>query len=96
VKGTLIASFVALAGLTAGAPSQAMPFAPPQEAGAGLTLVAYGCGYGWTRGPYGRCHPMGYFAAPRPAYGFYAYRPSPRPYIYAPRCWWRGGVRVCA
>jgi hypothetical protein len=46
-----------------------------------------GCGPGWARGPYGRCHPMG--AAP-------AYRPPPPAYGYYPhRCWWHNGVRVC-
>jgi hypothetical protein len=104
MRSTLIASLFALIGLSAAAPSQATPFAQAGEAGAGATLVAYGCGPGWTRGPYGRCHPMGYLA-PRPAYGFYAYHPYAHPYAYGPyaypyaygrRCWWRGGMRVCA
>jgi hypothetical protein len=93
MRRTLIASAFAVVGLTAAAPSQAMPFGPADEARVGVTLAAYGCGPGWTRGPYGHCHPMGY-AAPRPAYGFHAYHPYAHP--YARRCWWRGGVRVCA
>jgi hypothetical protein len=95
MRKTVFASAFALLGLSAVAPAQAMPFAPANEAGATATLVAYGCGPGWTRGPYGHCHPMGY-VAPRPAYGFYAYHPYAHPYAYGRHCWWRGGVRVCA
>jgi hypothetical protein len=76
-----------------------MPFPALGAAPSGVTSVAYGCGPGWTRGPYGRCHPMGgvyvapgprVYAAP-PVYGFAGpvYRP------YARHCWWRAGVRVC-
>jgi hypothetical protein len=82
MRTTLIASLFALAGLMAAAPSQAMPFAPAGEAGVSATLVAYGCGAGFTRGPHGHCHPIG---GPRP----YAHHP------YARHCWWHNGVRVC-
>jgi hypothetical protein len=88
MRRILIASLFALTGLAAAAPSQAMPFPPADEAGASLTLVAYGCGPGFTRGPYGHCHPIG---GPRPAYGYHPYA-----HPYGRRCWWRGGVRVCA
>jgi hypothetical protein len=95
MRKILFASALALIGLTAAVPAGAMPTAPLGDAGASITLVAYGCGPGWTRGPYGHCHPMGY-AAPRPAYGVYGYHPYAHPYAYGRRCWWRGGVRVCA
>jgi hypothetical protein len=55
------ASAVALICLAA-VPATAMPIAPLKDAPSGLTLVAMGCGPGWTRGPYGNCHPMGYVA----------------------------------
>jgi hypothetical protein len=44
-----------------------------------------GCGPGWTRGPYGHCHPMGYGVAvvPGPYYGFHPYA---HPYAYG-HCW---------
>jgi len=83
MRTTLIASLFALIGLAAAAPSQAMPFAPADEAG-GVTLVAYGCGAGFTRGPHGHCHPIG-----RPVYA------HPYAHPYARHCWWRNGVRVC-
>jgi hypothetical protein len=89
MRNILIASAFAVLGLAAAAPSQAMPFAPADETGAGVTRVAYGCGPGFTRGPYGHCHPMGYVA--RPVYG----APYAHPYAYGRHCWWRGGVRVC-
>jgi hypothetical protein len=82
MRRILIASAFALVGLTAAAPSQAMPFAPAGQAGAGVTHVAYGCGPGFTRGAYGHCHPIG-----GPAYH--------HPYAYGRHCWWRNGVRVC-
>ena len=96
MRKMFMASAIALLGLAA-APANAMPFPLLGDAPSGVTLVAYGCGVGWTRGPYGRCHPMGggVYVAP-PVYGFappvygYGYHP------YARRCWWRAGVRVCA
>jgi hypothetical protein len=90
MRSILIASAFALLGLSAAAPSQAMPFARADKTDAGVTFVAYGCGPGFTRGPYGHCHPMGY-VAPRPAY----VHPYAHPYAYGRHCWWRGGVRVC-
>ena len=84
------ASAVALICLAA-VPATAMPIAPLKDAPSGLTLVAMGCGPGWTRGPYGNCHPMGYVAP-----GIYAHPYAYRPYAYGRRCWWRAGVRVCA
>ena len=88
MRNILIASAFALAGLAAAAPSQAMPFGRADEAGANVTLVAYGCGAGFTRGPHGHCHPIGYLP-PRPAYA------HPYAHPYARHCWWRHGVRVC-
>jgi hypothetical protein len=92
MRKALLTAAIGLLGLAA-IPARAMPVAPLDGAAPAVTLVAFGCGPGWTRGPYGRCHPMGYVA--RPAYGFYGYRPYAHPYAYG-RCWWRGGVRVCA
>jgi hypothetical protein len=85
-------SAIMLLGLGA-VPAKAMPFGPPPGAPSSVTLVAMGCGPGWTRGPYGHCHPMGYVAPHLYGYGYY--HPYARPYAY-PRCWWRAGVRVCA
>jgi hypothetical protein len=82
MRGILIASAFALIGLAAAAPSQAMPFAPADQAPSAITLTAGGCGAGFHRGPNGGCRPNG---AP-------AYR---HPYAYGRHCWWRGGVRVC-
>jgi hypothetical protein len=95
MRNMFMASAIALLGLAA-APANAMPFPPLGDAPSGVTFVAFGCGPGWTRGPYGHCHPMGggVYVAP-PVYGFappvygYGYHP------YARRCWWRAGVRVC-
>jgi hypothetical protein len=94
MKKMLMASAVALLG-PAAVPAAAMPVAPLTDLVSGLTRVAMGCGPGWTRGPYGRCHPMGY-VAPGPAYGVYAHPYGYHPYAYGRRCWWRAGVRVCA
>jgi hypothetical protein len=82
-------AFLGLAAL----PAAAMPVAPLNAMPHCVTLVAWGCGPGWTRGPYGHCHPRG-FVARGPAYGFYARPYAPYPY-YARRCWWRAGVRIC-
>jgi len=94
MRNMFMASAIALLGLAA-APANAMPFPPLGDGPSGVTPVAYGCGLGWTRGPYGRCHPMGGVYVAPPVYGFappvygYGYHP------YARRCWWRAGVRVC-
>jgi hypothetical protein len=91
MRKALLTAAIGLLGLAA-IPARAMPVAPLDGAAPSATLIAYGCGPGWTRGPYGHCHPMGY-VAPRPAY-MYGYHPYP--YAYGRRCWWRAGVRVCA
>ena len=62
MRKSLIASALVLLGVAA-APARAMPFPPMSDAPSAATLVAMGCGPGWTRGPYGHCHPMG-------AYGY--------------------------
>jgi len=75
----------------AAVPARAMPIAPLSGAPTSITQVAWGCGPGWTRGPYGHCHPMhyGYGAvAPGPYYGYH-------PYAYR-HCWiGRWGYRHC-
>src|SRR5271157_2322089 len=43
-------------------PMHAMPVAPLSGAPASVTLVAWGCAAGRTRGPWGRCLPTGYGA----------------------------------
>lgn len=63
MRKVLMASAVAFRGLAA-VPATAMPIAPLTDAPSGVALVAWGCGPGWTRRPYGHCHPMGY-GAPR-------------------------------
>ena len=93
MRNILIASAFALIGLSAAAPSQAMPFAPADKAPSAFTLTAGGCGVGFHRGPYGGCRPNGGYYA----YGYRPYAYGYRPYgYYGRRCWWRGGVRVCA
>ena len=100
MRKILIASAFALVGLVAAAPSHAMPFAPADQAPSVITLTAGGCGIGFHRGPWGGCRPNGGYYGYRPyAYGYrpYAYGYGYRPYgVYGRRCWWRGGVRVCA
>jgi hypothetical protein len=90
MRNILIASAFALVGLSAAAPSQAMPFAPADKAPSAFTLTAGGCGPGFHRGPYGGCRPNGGAVVVGPGYHPYAH-----PYAYGRRCWWRGGVRVC-
>jgi len=94
MRKALMTSALALAGLAA-APATAMPFPPLSDGPAAIAPVAYGCGPGWTRGPYGGCHPMRYaYVVPAPrAYGYYGYRAYAHPYYR--HCWWRAGVRVC-
>jgi hypothetical protein len=87
MRKTSIVSALALLGLAAGS-ARAMPLPPLPDAPSATTLVAMGCGPGWTRGPYGHCHPIG-------GYGYHPYYdPYYHPYAYR-RCWWRAGVRVC-
>jgi hypothetical protein len=71
------AAFIGLAAIPAGA----MPLTRFLDRASMVAPVAYGCGVGWTRGPYGHCRPMGYVApvygAPvygAPAYGVPVYR----------------------
>lgn len=87
MRNILIASAFAFVGLTAAAPSQAMPFAPADKAPSAFTLTAGGCGAGLHRGPHGGCRVNG---------GAYA-RPYAHPYAhpYGRHCWWRNGVRIC-
>ena len=86
MRFAIIAPALAILGLAA--PASAMPFPPLAQEASSVTLAAYGCGPGWTRGPYGHCHPMGYYAGPRPYAWGYAHP-------YYRHCWWRAGVRVC-
>jgi hypothetical protein len=93
MRKTLLTSAIVLLGMAA-VPAQAMPVAPLTGAATSVTQVAWGCGRGWTRGPYGRCHPMGY------GYGAVAVVPfAPVPfygYPYARHCWiGRWGYRHC-
>jgi hypothetical protein len=72
-----------------------MPVAPLTDVPSVITLTAGGCGIGFHRGPYGGCRPNGGYYA----YGYRPYAYGYRPYgygFYGRRCWWRGGVRVCA
>jgi hypothetical protein len=75
MRKALLTSAIMLLGLAA-VPAVAMPVAPLSGSPTSITQVAWGCGPGWTRGPYGRCHPMGYGAVAPGPYGYhpYAYR----------------------
>jgi hypothetical protein len=89
MRNIVFASTVALLGLAAALPADAMPFPSlADQAPSAITLTAGGCGVGFHRGPYGGCRPNGGAA--------YGYHPYAHPYAYGRRCWWRGGVRVCA
>jgi hypothetical protein len=85
MRNMLIASAFALVGLSAAAPSQAMPFAPADQTPSMITLTAGGCGPGFHRGPNGGCRVNGGGAYVHP----YAHPYGGR------HCWWRHGVRVC-
>ena len=96
MRKTVFASALALISLAAAVPANAMPFPLlADQAPSAITLTAGGCGIGFHRGPYGGCRPNGgaYYG-----YGYHPYaHPYARPYAYyGRRCWWRGGVRVCA
>jgi len=100
MRKTAFASALALLGLSAAVPAQAMPFPLlGDQPSPGITLTAGGCGIGFHRGPYGGCRPNGgaYYGYHPYAYRPYAYgyHPYAHPYAYGRRCWWRGGVRVC-
>jgi hypothetical protein len=99
MRKVFVASAIALMSVAA-VPAKAMPLAPLGHANSGVTHVAFGCGPGWTRGPYGHCRPMGYYAAPvapvLPVVGAPVLPVYGAPYYgYGHRCWWRAGVRVC-
>jgi len=94
MRKALLTSAIMLLGLAA-VPAVAIPVAPLSGSPTAVTQVAWGCGPGWTRGPYGRCHPMGYGYGviapvpfvPAPYYGY-------RPYVH--HCWiGRWGYRHC-
>jgi hypothetical protein len=93
MRKALLTSAIMLLGLTA-VPARAMPLAPLAGEPTSVTQVAWGCGPGWTRGPYGHCHPMGY------GYGAFAPVPfAPVPFYGSPyvhHCWiGRWGYRHC-
>jgi hypothetical protein len=98
MRETLFASVFALLGLAAALPAEAMPFPPlGEEAPSAITLTAGGCGIGFHRGPWGGCRANGGYYGYRPyAYGYRPYAYGYRYGYYGRRCWWRGGVRVCA
>jgi hypothetical protein len=100
MQNIVFASAFALLGFAVAAPAEAMPFPLlSDEAPPAITLTAGGCGIGFHRGPYGGCRPNGgvYYGYRPYAYGYHPYAYGYRPYAYyGRRCWWRGGVRVCA
>jgi len=56
--------------------ANALPIAPIATDNAAIAKVAYGCGPGWTRGPYGHCRPRftcppGWHSGPE---GFHCFR----------------------
>ena len=91
MRKTLFASTLALLGLAAAVPAEAMAFPPPgEEAPSAITLIAGGCGIGFHRGPWGGCRPNGYYGYRPYAYGYrpYAYGYGYRPYGFYGRCCW--------
>ena len=84
MRKVFIASAFALFGLTV-IPANAMPFPPLSDGLSGVTPVAFGCGPGRTRGPYGGCHPIGGYGVAGPhVYGAYGYHPYAHGYGYHP------------
>ena len=75
MRKVFTASAFALFGLAA-VSANAMPFPWLNDGPSGVTPIAYGCGPGFTRGPYGGCHAMG-------GYGAYGYHPYARPHAHA-------------
>ena len=69
----LLTLLLALWGLS-GAPANAMPFGSLPVAAPNIMRVAMDCGPGWTRTPYGHCHPMGH--------KYYGYRRYYHPYYH--------------
>jgi hypothetical protein len=97
MRKAFLTSAIMLLGLV---PAPAMPVAPLFGAPT-ITPVAMGCGPGWTRGPYGHCHPIGGYGvgvvAPVPGVGVVLPVPgvvvAPGPYHH---CWiGRWGYRHC-
>src|SRR5260370_4697760 len=105
MQKVFLTSAVAVLGLAA-VPARAMPIPSLPDAPTSITRVAMGCGPGFTRGPYGHCHPIqavvvvapvpGVVVAPVPAVvvapvpGIVV---APGPYHH---CWiGRWGVRHC-
>ncbi len=82
MRKVFTASAFALFGLAA-VSANAMPFPSLNDGPSGVTPVAYGCGPGWTRGPYGGCHPMGGYGY-HPYAHAYGYHPYARRYGYHP------------
>jgi hypothetical protein len=87
MRKVFTASVFALSGLMV-VPANAMPFPSLNDGLSGVTPVAFGCGPGRTRGPYGGCHPIGGYGVGAPrvygAYGAYGYHPYAHAYGYHP------------
>ena len=89
MRRLLLTSAAALLGLAA-IPASAMPIANLADTPTSVTPVAMGCGPGFTRGPYGHCHPMGGGAVVAPVPGVAIVAPvpgvvvGPHPYRH---CW---------
>ena len=64
MRKVFTASVFALFGLMV-VPANAMPFPSLIDEASGVTPVAFGCGVGRTRGPYGGCHPIGGYGVVR-------------------------------
>jgi hypothetical protein len=62
MRKVFTASAFALFGLMV-ARANAMPFPPLSHGLSGVTPVAFGCGPGWTRGPYGGCQEVAILSA---------------------------------
>jgi hypothetical protein len=58
MRKVFLMSAVTLLGLAA-VPAKAMPFSSLSNVPISVTPIAMGCGAGFTRGPYGHCHPIG-------------------------------------
>ena len=84
MRKVFAASAFALFGLMVSR-ADAMPFPPLSDGLSGVTPVAFGCGPGRTRGPYGGCHPIGGYGYGVPhVYGAYGYHPYAHAYGYHP------------
>lgn len=88
MRKVFTASAFALFGLMVSR-ADAMPLPALNDGLSGVTPVAFGCGPGRTRGPYGGCHPIGGYGVVGPrvdgAYGYHPYaHPYAHPYGYHP------------